>query len=61
MYERILERAGGKRQLMVLACTPSDCKALDAAHARLQRMDREAEQARWDWVQAQGEAGALSV
>ena len=46
MYERVVELDDGTkyRQLLVLACTPSDVRNIDIVYARLLKCDREAEE-----------------
>lgn len=46
MYERVVELddATKYRQLLVLACTPSDVRNIDIVYARLLKCDREAEE-----------------
>jgi hypothetical protein len=52
IYQRLLEDAGGHKQMMVLPSTPSDCRSIEGTHAQLQRMDRAAAEARRAWQEA---------
>jgi cob(I)alamin adenosyltransferase len=53
VYARVLDEAGGHRQMLVLPSTSSDSRHLANARAQLRRLDREALELAAAWSAAQ--------